>query len=124
MATNRIIERGRQFEADVSGVTGTGTDGLVLSGDPVVIGQLPAVALTSEDDDGLATIQTDGVWDLSVKGETTTNAAIAVGAIVYYDSAATPHKLNADATNGVRFGYALEAVSSGATSTIRVKVGY
>jgi predicted RecA/RadA family phage recombinase len=124
MATNRVFERGRQFEADVSGVTGTGDSGLVLSGDPIVIGQLPGVALTSEDADGMATIQTDGVFDLPVKGETTTNAAIAVGAIVYYDAAATPHKLNADNTNGVRFGYALEAVSSGATATIRVKVGY
>jgi len=120
MATNRIFERGRQFEADVSGVTGTGTAGLVLSGDPVVIGQLPGVALTTEDADGMATIQCDGVFDIPVKGETTANAAIAVGAIVYFDT----DKLNADASNGVRFGYALEGVSSGATSTIRVKVGY
>ncbi|MFC5744821.1 capsid cement protein [Actinomadura rugatobispora] len=125
MATNRVYEHGTQFEANVSGVTGTGDGGLVMSGDPVVIGQLPGVALTTEDaDDGMATIQTDGVFDLPVKGETTTNAAIAVGAIVYYDAAATPHKLNADSTNGVRFGYALEAVSSGATTTIRVKIGY
>lgn len=124
MATNRVFEHGTQFEANVSAVTGTGDGGLVLSGDPVVIGQLPGVALTSEDVDGNATIQTDGVFDLPVKGETTTNANIAVGAIVYYDSAATPHKLNADSSNGVRFGYALEAVSSGATTTIRVKVGY
>ena len=124
MATNRVFEHGTQFEADVSGVTGTGDGGLVVSGDPVVIGQLPGVALTDEDDDGNATVQTDGVFDLSVKGETTVDAAIAVGAIVYYDSAATPHKLNADSANGVRFGYALEAVTSGATTTIRVKVGY
>jgi len=33
-------------------------------------------------------------------------------------------KLNKDNTNGVRFGYALAAVSSGATATIRVKLGY
>lgn len=124
MATNRVFEHGTQFEADVSSVTGTGTSGLVLSGDPVVIGQLPGVALTTEDSTGMATIQTDGVFDLPVKGETTVNAAIAAGAIVYYDSAATPHKINADNTNGVRYGYALEAVTSGATTTIRVKVGY
>ncbi|KAB2347343.1 DUF2190 family protein [Actinomadura rudentiformis] len=124
MATNRVFEHGNQFEANVSGVTGTGASGLVLSDDPVVIGQLPGVALTTEDDDGMATIQTDGVFDLPVKGETTVNAAVAVGDIVYYDAAATPHKLNKDNTNGTRFGYALEAVSSGATTTIRVKVGY
>ena len=124
MATNRIFEHGRQFEANVSGVTGTGAGGLVLSGDPVVIGQLPGVALTSEDADGMATIQTDGVFDLPVKGETTSNAAVAIGDLIYYDAAATPHKLNKDAANGVRFGYALEGVDSGATTTIRVKVGY
>jgi predicted RecA/RadA family phage recombinase len=120
MATNRVFEHGRQFEANVSAVTGTGAGGKVLPGDPVVIGQLPAVALTAEDADGMATIQTDGVFNLLVKGETTTNAAVSIGDIVYFDS----DKLNKDNTNGVRFGYALEAVSSGATTTIRVKVGY
>ncbi len=94
------------------------------SGDPVIYGQIPGVALIDETADGLTTIALDGVFLLSVKGETTSNAAIAAGAIVYYDSAATPHKLNADNTNGVRFGYALDAVDSGATATIRVLVGY
>ncbi|MEV2239518.1 DUF2190 family protein [Micromonospora sp. NPDC049891] len=94
------------------------------SGDPVICGQIPGVALTTEDSNGVTTVALDGVFELSVKGETTTDAAIAVGAIVYYDSAATPHKINADATNGVRFGYALAAVSSGATTTIPVRVGY
>lgn len=120
MATNREYERGRQFEADVSGLTGSGTGGLVLSGDPVVVGELPGVALTDENADGNATIQTDGVFRLPVKGETTTDAAVAVGDIVYYDAGV----INKDSSNGVRFGYALDAVSSGATSTIRVKVGY
>lgn len=95
-----------------------------VSGDPVVYGQIPGVALIDEAADGLTTIALDGTWLLSVKGETTTNAAIAAGAIVYYDAAATPHKINADSSNGVRFGYALDAVDSGATATIRVRVGY
>jgi predicted RecA/RadA family phage recombinase len=94
------------------------------SGDPVICGQIPGVALTNEDTNGVTTVALDGVADLSVKGETTTDAAIAVGDILYYDSAATPHKLNADSTNGVRFGYALAAVSSGATATIPVEIGY
>lgn len=94
------------------------------SGDPVLFGQIPGVALTAERADGTTTIALDGVFTLSVKGETTVDAAIAAGAIVYYDSAATPHKLNADSANGVRFGYALEAVASGATATIQVEVGY
>ncbi len=94
------------------------------SGDPVVCGQIPGVALTAEDSNGVTTVALDGVFDLSVKGETTTDAAIAVGDIVYYDSAATPHKINKDNTNGVRFGYAMAAVASGATATIPVRVGY
>jgi hypothetical protein len=42
---------------------------------------------------------------------------------VYYDSANTP-KINKDNVAGVRFGIALEAVTSGATATIQVRVGY
>lgn len=118
MATNRVYEHGTQFDAVCSEPT------TPASGDPVLVGQIPGVALTNEQTDGTTTIQTDGVFELSVKGETTTSAAVAVGDILYYDSAATPHKLNKDSTNGVRYGYALEAVSSGATATIRVKVGY
>lgn len=94
------------------------------SGDPVICGQIPGVALTTEDSNGVTTVAVNGVFDLSVKGETTTDAAVAVGDIVYYDTAATPHKINKDNTNGVRFGYAMAAVASGATTTIPVRVGY
>ncbi len=94
------------------------------SGDPVICGQIPGVALTAEDSNGVTTVALDGTFDLLVKGETTTDAAIAVGDIAYYDTAATPHKINRDNTNGVRFGYAMAAVSSGATATIPVRVGY
>lgn len=93
------------------------------SGDPVLFGQVPGVALTAEDSNGVTTVALNGVFDLSVKGETTTDAAIAAGDILYYDTAATP-KINKDNTNGVRFGYAMAAVSSGATTTIPVRVGY
>jgi hypothetical protein len=55
-----------------------------------------------------------------VKGETTTNAAVSVGDILYYDSGV----INKDSSNGVRFGYALGAVESGATTSILVKIGY
>lgn len=96
-----------------------------VSGDPVICGQIPGVALTNKDAvDNLTTIALNGAFLLSVKGETTTDAAIAVGDILYYDTAATPHKINKDNTNGVRFGYALAAVASGATTTIPVKIGY
>lgn len=94
------------------------------SGDPVICGQIPGVALTTEDSNGVTTVAVNGVFDLSVKGETTTDAAVAVGDILYYDTAATPHKINKDNTNGVRFGYAMAVVASGATTTIPVRVGY
>jgi predicted RecA/RadA family phage recombinase len=94
------------------------------SGDPVLVGQLPGVALTKKQADGKTSVKLNGTATLSAKGETTVDAAIAVGDIVYYDTAATPHKINRDSTNGVRFGYALEAVGSGVTKTILVKIGY
>lgn len=96
-----------------------------VSGDPVLIGQLPGVALTKKQtSDSKTSVKLNGTATLVVKGETTTNAAIAAGDIVYYDAAASPHKINADSTNGVRYGYALEAVGSGVTKTILVKIGY
>lgn len=94
------------------------------SGDPVLCGQIPGVALVHEDSNGVTTVALDGVFELSVKGETTTDAAVNIGDILYYDSAATPHKLNKDSSNGVRFGYAHAAVGSGVTATIPVEVGY
>lgn len=94
------------------------------SGDPVLCGQIPGVALTTEDENGVTTVALNGVFDLSVKGEGASgNAAVAVGDILYYEAGQTP-PINKDSTNGVRFGYALAAVSSGATATIPVRVGY
>jgi predicted RecA/RadA family phage recombinase len=98
------------------------------SGDPVLVGQMPGVALTDEGDGGnVATntsIQTDGVWNFLVEAVVAAgNSAVAVGDILYYDSAATI-KINKDVTNGVRFGYALDTVTSGSSGTIRVKIGY
>ena len=120
MATNQVYDLGNLRTLAVACTAPT----TPASGDPVLLGQLPGVALADEDSAGLTTIATDGVFTLAVKGEDGAgNAAIAAGDIVYYDSAATV-KVNKDSTNGVRFGYALEAVSSGATSSIKVKVGY
>ncbi|OLT24407.1 hypothetical protein BJF79_13780 [Actinomadura sp. CNU-125] len=93
------------------------------SGDPVLFGQLPGVALTSEHSDGTTSVQFEGVAELSVIAHNgTAGAAVAAGDVVYYDSAATP-VLNVN-TSGVRYGIAMEAVTSGATSTIQVRIGY
>jgi predicted RecA/RadA family phage recombinase len=94
------------------------------SGDPVVCGQIPGVALEAEDANGVTTCALNGQFTLSVKGENQSgNSAVADGDILYYEAGQTP-PVNKDATNGVRFGYARGAVVSGATTTIAVEIGY
>lgn len=93
------------------------------SGDPVLFGELPGLALTDEGTDGLTSVQFNGVATLSVKGhDGAANAAIAAGDVIYYKAGATP-VLNVD-SSGVRYGIAMEAVSSGATATVQVRIGY
>ncbi len=120
MATNVKYEDGDQLSLAPTAAPG----GRAESGEPVLVGSLPGVALKDATDTvsngGECTIKFNGVASLPVKGETTTNAAVAAGDILYYDGGV----INKDATNGVRFGYALAAVSSGATTTIPVKIGY
>jgi len=122
MATNLHMNDGRYL-------TGAATQPATpVSGDPVLLGQIPGVALTDEAEGGNAageiTIDTGGVYNLSVKGENQSgNSAVAIGDIIYYEAGQTP-TLNKDATNGVRFGYALGTVGSGQTATIPVKIGY
>lgn len=116
MAKNIVFEDGTQLALVATDPT------TPASGDPVVIGQIPGVALIAEAADGVTTVKTDGVATLSVKGTNGSDTAVAAGDVLYYVSANTP-KLS-KTTSGVRFGYALEAVTSGATATIRVKIGY
>lgn len=122
MARNQVFENGDYLSLPATAPASP------VSGDPVLVGQLPGVALTDEGDGGNAAANTSihfsGVYDLPVKGEGAAgNAAVGIGDILYYEAGQVP-PLNKDATNGVRFGYALETVESGATATIRVKVGY
>lgn len=93
------------------------------SGDPVIAGQIPGLALTNEYADGETVVGLDDVAEFSVKGiDGGGNSAVAVGDIIYYVAADTP-KLSKKAT-GVRFGYARAAVTSGSTGTISVQIGY
>lgn len=99
-----------------------------VSGDPVLVGQMPGIALTDQgaggNDADKTSVKTEGVWNFEAKGENNAgNTAIGVGDIAYYDAAAAV-KLNKDNTNGVRFGYFLDALDSGATGVVRVKLGY
>lgn len=117
MATNQVFRDGARLSV---ACTDPSTP---ASNDPVLLGQLPGVALVDEDGDGNTTVTTRGVYTLSVKGvDGNGDIAVAAGDILYYVSADTP-KLSKKGT-GVRFGYALDAVGSGVTSTVRVKVGY
>ena len=113
MALNQVFEHGDQF---VVIATEPATP---ASGDPILVGQLPGVALTDEDADGQVTGKFNGVWDFEVEAE---GGAVAPGAIVYYDAA--DDGLNNSASGNVRFGYALDAIDNAATATIRVKIGY
>lgn len=120
MATNMVYEKGDELSYAASALTPSSG---VESGDPVLAGQVPGVALIDETDSKV-TVKHNGVFDLEAEAvDNAGNSAIAVGDILYYDSAATI-KINKDATNGVRFGYALEAIGSGNSDTIYVKVGY
>lgn len=99
------------------------------SGDPVLFGKLPAVAQTDEGDGGNTSTNTSvvtrGVYRCPVKGQDDNSTqAITAGDIIYYDSAETGAKLNVDAVNGVRWGYALEDVAAGEIHEIDVYVGY
>lgn len=92
----------------------------VKSGDPVAVGQITGVATIDADADGNATVDTQDVYDLSVKGiDAGGNSAVAIGDAIYHVAADNP-KLSKKNT-GVLFGYALETVAAGGTDTINVK---
>jgi predicted RecA/RadA family phage recombinase len=115
MAKNRKF-RDANITRDLAVASGT------ISGDPIVDGQLPGLALIDRQTDGRATCQLDGTFLVPVKGiDGSGNIAVAEGDIIYHTQADTP-KLSKKAT-GVRWGIAEAAVSSGATTTIPVKVG-
>jgi len=120
MATNEVYKEARQIPLTV-GASKTARD-------PIIVGQIAGVMLTSTGSSGsqVATVATEGVYNLSVEGVTTGggNGAVAQGDILYYVPARTP-KLSkySDGANAVRYGYALGAVLSGATTTIPVLLG-
>lgn len=122
MAKNRIFAHGRNISVAVSHPT------TPASGQPVRVGPLVGVAEINEQADGTTSVDFGpAVYDLSVKGVGDSgNVAVAVGDQLYY--------VDADVGSGTGFlskkdsgryaGVALETVSSGATDTVRVLIGY
>lgn len=125
MSTNEVLNKALRMAVVCSDPASP------ASGDPVVFGQRPGVALVSKLTDGsnLTSVQFDGMHLLSVKGVTTAAAASAVveGDIIYYVPGNTPKLSKAVGDAGaVRFGYAGPggAVNASATATIPVIIGY
>jgi hypothetical protein len=115
MASNEIFKDAEQLQLTVGASVAART--------PMVVSDLPVMTLTATGSSGttVATCLLKGVVEVSVHGYgASANAAVAQGDIIYYDST----ELNVDSSNGVRWGYALEAVTSGDTATIRCKIGY
>jgi hypothetical protein len=101
------------------------SDGGATPNAPARYGTMTGVSLTGTTTiagDSKATIAFGPVEALlSVKGvDAGGNSAVAVGDKLYYVDADTP-KISKKVA-GTFFGYALEAVTSGATATIRVEV--
>ncbi len=95
------------------------------SGDPLIVGTIAGVAITDEGDGGNAsgesTIATAGVFDLSVKAVNASgNSAVAIGDKIYYVAGDTPPLSKKN--TGVLFGKALEAIGTGETATINVRL--
>jgi hypothetical protein len=93
-----------------------------VSGDVIALSDMTVYLQTDRDSAGNAvcTIPCRHVRVVSVKGEDHAgNATVAVGDKLYLDTGV----INKDSTDGKPFGYALDAVTSGATTTIRVGFG-
>lgn len=112
MALNRKREKATQLSLPVP----EGTE----SGDPLLVGDLPCVALVDRNDDGESTCQTDGSFVLSVDADA---AAIEIGDELFTDGAGAVTNDDDSGANG-HFGYALGAVDNTESDSIEVKIGH
>lgn len=107
MALNEIYSPGRRFPIAVP----VG----VVSGDPVAVGSIVGVAQTNRHSDGTVSLDSAGVYELTVTG------AITLGAPVYaVIGAGLVTSLTATVGTNTRFGTALSA--QGATGKVAVKI--
>jgi predicted RecA/RadA family phage recombinase len=101
----RLIQNGGCFDYTNTGET------TILSGDPVVVGDLVGVAVRAIEPGELGAVSVEGIYEL-----TKDNAAIALGAAVYVTTAG---KATASATNAKKAGYAVAAAAAG-DATVKV----
>ena len=107
MARNRVLETGKNLTLPVP----VGT----VSGSPVIVGMIPGVALTNRDTNGNATVQTDGVFLLSVTG------AIASVDLPVYIVSATGALVVAPGAGVQVFGHSLDTKGARA-GNVRVRI--
>jgi predicted RecA/RadA family phage recombinase len=90
----------------------------VVKGDPVVVGEIVGVALIDRQSDGYVTIDTQGVYELTVTG-----AVSAFGAVIYAVVASgLVTSLTTTASGNTRFGLAYGTQAG--TGKLGVKPGY
>lgn len=107
MATNEVFDKAENLNLPVNSG--------VVSGNPVIVGMIPGVALTSRDSAGKAMVATSGAYKVSVTG-----AIASVGLPVYITSA-TGALVVAPGAGIQLFGHALETKGAGA-GTILVRL--
>lgn len=131
---NEVFYKGDDLSLAVASLISVNTiaSNPVQSGDAVVYGDIVGVAttsagplpsqtgyVTSQTPGGLIAVRTKGVFNLSVTGNTGSAAALPVGTKVYIDPATGLINGNSAKT---WFGWTLDAVNSGATTVVRVKL--
>jgi predicted RecA/RadA family phage recombinase len=100
MAKNRVLADGNHLTLPVAAG--------VVSGSPVVVGMLVGVAVSNRDSNGNASVQTDGVFLLSVTG------AIASPGLPVYITSSTYALVVAPGAGIQLFGHSLDAKGAGA----------
>lgn len=109
MATNEVFSPGRRLTVPVPAG--------VLSGAPVVVGSIVGVAQIDRTSDGNVSIDTEGVYELTVTG------AIALGAPVYAVVAAgLVTSLTASDGGGANTRFGTSYTTLAATGKARVKI--
>lgn len=120
MATNRKREDGRKMSITLTHPTS------VSSGEPCRVENATCVALTDERTDGKTTVDFGpAVYDLSVKAEDDDgNSPVVIGQQLFYvdaDVGSGTGYLNKK-VSGYFYGFAMEAINTGVTSTINVLI--